>query len=67
MIQISKKGRDFYGQKLSQYDFKGLRLVVYKRNIYMTGIYSLTLVELCNAKGERLHSAKMKKVKLIAS
>jgi len=65
MIQISKKGRDFYGLKLTSCYFDILRLVVYKKSIYVSGKCFNDLISLCDSKGNDIHFAAMRDVKLI--
>ena len=66
MIQISKKGRNFNGDKLSEQNINGNALVVWKKNIYLVGNRRNFLVELLNADGKFIRTVHTEDVKLIA-
>ena len=65
MIQISKKGRDYYGNILTEYNLYGNALVAYKKKIYITGNRRNNIVELCDAKGKFICAVDMENIKLI--
>ena len=65
MIQISKKGRDYFGHKLKEYDFVDTRLVVWKKHIYLSGKFFYDRIILCDAEGNELYHVQVKDVKLI--
>ena len=66
MIIISKKGRNYSGEKLTEHNLMGNVLVIYRGNIYVTRNRLGCSVSLCNADGGFFRNVEMKNVKLIS-